>query len=176
MANPTPPGGSYLAGAQTPEGQLCHRSALLIRLKVHHWHVEQSGNGDYIPTCTCLVVPSVEINRAGAFLQFAPVAASDVDIFSITSAVYSSTAAARADPDLMGHLVKSLMAALTATTHQDTGELVVSALGFTARFAREANLSEVVVSASSDADGEQLTIMRVFAEPPSESCKSSVSL
>ena len=59
IADPTPPGRSYLAGAQTPEERLCHRSTLLIRLKVHCWHVEQSGNGDYTVSYTHLTLPTI---------------------------------------------------------------------------------------------------------------------
>ena len=62
MANARSPGGGFLGGCRAQEEQLCHRSDLFLRLKMHRF-----GNEEHIPQGTCLVTRNVDIFRDSTY-------------------------------------------------------------------------------------------------------------
>lgn len=127
MANATKPGGGFLSGARAQEEQLCHRSSLFPRLRLFKFNNEK-----YISESTCLVTPQVEILRNGFipnFEPFAPCPPVSVTVLSAAAKQYDSLDEAKSDSKLLGRMVQTWKAVLSAASASRNTHLVVSALG-----------------------------------------------
>jgi len=133
MANAVSPGGGFLGGARAQEEQLCHRSSLFPRLKLHKYYNEQN----YIAESTCLVTPQVHILRDGFDTEhatadsqlFGECATASVTVLSAAARRYGSIGDAQRDSGLPGRMVQTWKAVLSAASASGASQLVVSALG-----------------------------------------------
>ena len=126
MANAFSPGGSFLGGARAQEEQLCHRSTLFPRLKLHKFFDEDP----YIADCTCLVTRNVEIMRGGSDVAFEEVDdPAALTVLSVAARAYANQHQAELDRRLPDFMIETWQAVLSAANTAGASHLVLGALG-----------------------------------------------
>ena len=121
MANAELPGGGFLRGCRAQEEQLCHRSDLFVRLKLHKF-----GNERHIPHGTCLVTRNVDIFRDGDYEEVAGVR---VAVLSAAAPYHKTKSDAQQDRGLLDHLTTTWMAIISAASAAGAQEVILGALG-----------------------------------------------
>ena len=121
MANARSPGGGFLGGCRAQEEQLCHRSDLFLRLKMHRFR-----NEEHIPKGTCLVTRNVDIFRDSTYEEVAGVR---VTVLSAAAKRYEAESDAQQDRGLLAHLTTTWMAIISAASAAGAQEVILGALG-----------------------------------------------
>lgn len=158
MANAKKPGGGFLGGARAQEEQLCHRSNLFPRLKLHKYF-----NGEnYIAKGTCLVTRNVDILRDGKDTMFEDVRMqAKLTVLSAAATRYASIEAAKSDKDLEKDLIRTWKAVLSGANAAGVQVLIVSALGCGAFNNPPASVGSALAKALAQCDPGVLQEVRV---------------
>lgn len=125
MANSELPGGGFLGGARAQEEQLCHRTDLFPRLKLHKYFTAQHGER-HIAKGTCLVTRNVCVLRDGNFVDVPPV---NLTILSAAATCYESATVASKDRNLTKNLIQTWKAVISGANAAGVDVLIVGALG-----------------------------------------------
>ena len=124
MANRSTPGGGFLSACRAQEEQLCHRSDLFPRLKLH-----RAYDGYPISRGSALLTPEVGLLLDGADQGFTPTPHVRVSVVSAAANSYGSEASARRDVNLRATVDANWRAVLAAAGQSGAQLAVLSALG-----------------------------------------------
>ena len=170
MANAHAPGGGFLHGSRAQEEQLCHRSDLFPRLKLHRYFAGGTMKFGYIAAGTCLVTPNVDILRRGKEHDkehgkepYARVDPMRVTVLSAAAKEYASipTKAEEIKKNLED-LKKTWKAVITGANAAGVEVLIVGALGCGAFKNPPENVGRALAAAQAECDpGSKLEEVRV---------------